>query len=231
MAVAITPATTDERFLRRLVVKTGEVQDPGNGESYLGIDCWTPWQYYVSEEELEPYYRAANALMMKLERMPSAVRARLKRVEIRCPVKGCLLATVYRIPRRPTTQELEFHRRERPLRNMSGLASVRQAPQPGHYLYVGRTSGGTEVYDILNYLFDSGLCPNSCILYWQAGCRHGTASIDHAAIYDMFGLAERHHLSTENEEDVVARLPERLRPFWGKRVFPPGPSAWRPKRR
>jgi hypothetical protein len=169
-------------------------------------------------------------LMMKLERMPSAVRARLERVEIRCPVKGCLLATVYRIPRRPTAKEIEFDRRDRPLRNASGLAPERQVSQPGHYLYVGRTSGGTEVYDILNYLFD-GLCPNSCILYWQAGCRHGTASIDHAFIYEMFGLAGRHHRSTETEEDVVVRLPEHLRPFWGKRVFPPGPSAWRPKRR
>ena len=63
------------------------------------------------EEEVERYYTVTNALMMKLERMPPAVRARLKHIEIRCPVKGCLLATFYRIPRKPTAEELEDHRR------------------------------------------------------------------------------------------------------------------------
>ena len=38
-------------------MKTGAVQDPGNGaEPYLEIDGWTPWQYYVPEDELERYY-------------------------------------------------------------------------------------------------------------------------------------------------------------------------------
>ncbi len=72
-------------------MKTGQIHDPGNGDDpYLEIDCWTPWQYYVPEEELEKYYKDANALMMRLERMPSAARAKLKQIEIRCPVKGCL---------------------------------------------------------------------------------------------------------------------------------------------
>jgi hypothetical protein len=52
-------------------MKPGEVKDPGNGATpYLESDGWTPWQYYVPDEELEPYYSAANAFMMKLERMP-----------------------------------------------------------------------------------------------------------------------------------------------------------------
>ena len=84
-------------------MKTGEVQDPGDGtEPYLEVDGWTPWLYHAPEDEIERYYSTTNALMMKLERMPPAVRARLERIEIRCPVKGCLLATFYRIPRRPT---------------------------------------------------------------------------------------------------------------------------------
>ena len=87
------------------------------------------------------------------------------------------------------------------------------------------------MYDILNYLFDSGLCPNSCILYWRAGCRHGTASIGHAFAEEMFSLAERWHHMLETEEEAVVRLPEHLRPFWGNRVFHPEPSAWRPKKR
>lgn len=222
-------------------MKTGQVQDPGNGAGpYLETDGWTPWRYYVPEEELEKYYKDANALMMKLERMPPAVRDRLKQIEIRCPVKGCLLATVYWMSLRPTAEQLSHYRRDVALRAARGLPSECRFPQGGHYLYVGRTAGGMEVYDILNYLFfesppkefpSSCLSTRSCIAYWLAGCRHGTAPIDHAAIYDMLGLAERHHLSTESEEEVVARLPEHLQPFWGKRVFHPEPAAWRAKKR
>ena len=216
-------------------MKTGQVQDPGDGTGpYLEVDGWTPWQYYVPEEELEPYYRDANALMMKLERMPPAVRARLEHIEIRCPVKGCLLATVYWMTRRPTAEELEYERRDRPLRVAAGLPA--RVTQPGHFLYVGRTAGGTEVYDILNYLHEypskewpGRLSPRGCILYWRAGCRHGTASIDHAYIYDMFSLAQRGHGSAVTEEEAVAKLPRRLRPFWGKHVFRPESSAWRAK--
>ena len=155
-----TLATTDQRSLGGPVMKTGQVQDPGDGaEPYLEIDCWTPWQYHVPEEELEPYYRDANALMMKLERMPPAVRARLKQIEIRCPVKGCLLATVYWIPRRPTTEELEHERRINRQRGATGLASKPQASQPSYCLYVGRTTGGTQVYNLVDHRFDhrSGL--------------------------------------------------------------------------
>jgi hypothetical protein len=213
-------------------MKTGQVQDPGDGaEPYLEIDCWTPWQYHVPEEELEPYYRDANALMMKLERMPPAVRARLKQIEIRCPVKGCLLATVYWIPRRPTTEELEHERRINRQRGATGLASKPQASQPSYCLYVGRTTGGTQVYDLVDHRFDSIECSYGCILYWRAGCRHGTALLDHAYIYDMFGIAGRWHHFRETEEEAVAQLPEHLRLFWGKRVFHPEPSAWRPKKR
>jgi len=181
----------------------------------------------VPKEELEPYYKAANALMMKLERMPAAVRARLERIEIRCPVKGCLLATVYSMPRRPTTEELEHERRVSRLQG----ASSWPASQPVLYLYVGRTAGGTQVYDIVDYPFDSVECSNACILYWRAGCRHGTASIKHADIYDMFAIAGRWHHALETEEAAAARLPEYLRAFWGKRVFHPEPSAWHAKKR
>ncbi len=125
---------------------------------------------------------------------------------------GCLLATVYWMP---------------------------SGPHRGHYLYVGRTAGGTEVYDILNYLFfdsppkefpSNCLSTRSCIAYWLAGCRHGTAPIDKADIYDMLALAARIFQPARTEEEAVARLPEHLRPFWGKRVFHPGPKDWRPRR-
>ena len=109
-------------------MKAGEVQEPSDGGApYLEIDGWTPWQYHVSDEELEPYHRATNALMMKLERMPPAVRARLDRIEIRCQVKGCLLATVYWMTRRPTARELELDRHMNRLRGAKDKLSEPQA--------------------------------------------------------------------------------------------------------
>ncbi len=211
-------------------MKTGEAQDRGDGELYLEVDGWTPWQYYVSDEALEPYYHLVNGLMTKLDRMPPAVRARLKRVEIRCPVKGCLLATVYWMPSRPTAKDLEDYRRSNALRAAHGQPPAREMPQPGRFLYVGRTAGGTEVYDVVSYLFGD-LCPNSISLYWRAGCRHGTATIGRGEAEEMFGLAERWHHMLETEDQAVARLPEPKRAFWGKRVFHPEPAAWHPKKR
>jgi hypothetical protein len=220
-------------------MKTGGVHDPGGRAApYLVIDGWTPWLYHAPEEELEPYYRAANALMAKLEQMPSPVRGRLERVEIRCPVKGCLLATVYWIPRRLTDEELDEHRRRPEMGGGMNGARVRfQFPRTGSYLYVGRTAGGTEVYDILFYGFSSTHrdeargCTCCRMVYWRAGCRHGTASLERNAMHEMFSLARRQRHLTETEEEAVASLPEPLRPFWGKRVFHPDPAAWHPKRR
>src|SRR5579859_4891027 len=138
------------------MMKTGAVQDPGNGtEPYLEVDGWTPWLYHAPEDELERYYSAANALMMKLERMPPAVRARLKRIEIRCPVMGCLLATLYRMPSRLTAEDLERHRLLNRLQDANGTQRRPQLPDVGTYFYVGRTAGGTEVYDIPFYGFSS----------------------------------------------------------------------------
>jgi hypothetical protein len=44
-------------------------------------------------------------------------------------------------------------------------------------------------------------------------------------------LAERWHRPWETEEEELAKLPEQLRSFWGKRVCHPEPSAWHPKKR
>ena len=217
-------------------MKTGAVQDRGNGTPYLETDGWSAWLYHAYEAELEPYYRAANALMMKLERMPPAVRARLKRIEIRCPVKGCLLATVYWMPRRPTAEELERDRRE----NARGAANgwpLWPASQPGDYLYIGRTADGTEVYDLLFFGFSRTYrdkirgCTCCRVVYWRAGCRHGTASLDRLQTHELFAVAGREVHWTQTEEQTVASLPEHLRPFWGKRVFHPEPAAWHPKKR
>ncbi len=219
-------------------MKTGEVQVHGEGaEPYLEVDGWTPWLYHAPGDEVERYYSSANALMMKLERMPPAVRARLKHIEIRCPVKGCLLATFYRVPRKPTAEQVEdYRRRSNTTQGADGAPS--RLPDIGDWLYVGRTTGGTEVDDIPFYGFSRtpkdealGSCTCCRMVYWRAGCRHGTATLERNAMLDKFSLAERWHYLWETEEEAFARLPEDLRRFWGKRVFRPDPSMWHPKKR
>jgi hypothetical protein len=220
-------------------LKTGEVKDPGDGtDQYLDCDGWTPWLYYdPSDEELERYYTDTNALMMRLERMPPAVHRRQKRIDIRCPAKGCRLAAVYWLPRRPTAWEIEDNRRRLAMRDANGRPVYSKPYQPGHYLYVGRTPGGAEVYDILNYVFGPSPkderygCKCHRRLYWRAGCRHSTATVERASIYDMFFVADRLLAPLQTEEQAVAHLPDHLRPFWGKRVFHPEPAAWHPRKR
>lgn len=220
-------------------MRTGEVKDPGEGlDPYLETHGWTPWLYYVtSDDDLDRYHQAADALMMRFERMPSAVQRRQKRIEFRCPVKGCRLATVYWLQRRPTKLEAEHQRHMLTLRDENGQPRYKPYPS-GDYLYLGRTSGNAEVYDILNYsAFSSPLrngrygCSCCRILFWRAGCQHGTATLERGIIYDMFSLANRSRRHSQTEEQAIAELPERLRPFWGNRVFHPEPAAWHPKKR
>jgi hypothetical protein len=220
-------------------MKTGEVQDPGDGTAaYLETDGWTPWLYHAYEEELDRYRSAANALMMKLERMPPAVRGRLERIEIRCPVKGCLLATVYWIPRKPTAEEIEYHQRLCDIAppGATGPQMHSLFRRARDALYMGRTAAGTEVYDILTYGFpftwkdEARGCSCCRIVYWRAGCRHGTATLERHAMLELFSVVHRVHGLRETEEEAFARLPEHLRPFWGKRVFHPEPSTWHPKK-
>jgi hypothetical protein len=68
------------------------------------------------------------------------------------------------------------------------------------------------------------------MVYWRAGCRHGTASLERNAMLGMFSIAERRYLPMKTEEEEIASLPEHLRRFWGKRVFHPDSSAWHPKK-
>ena len=216
-------------------LKQGRITEPDADEdSILDFLAWSPWQYHMYEDEFVEYWTAANAIMKKLERMPPAVRSKLKRIDIRCPARGCKLATVYQVPCRPTAEDIEHHRRHA-MRDADGKPKYPLAPVD--YFYVGRTAGGSDVYDILNYASSRTWkdkvrgCSCCRIIYWRSGCRHGTASIDREAIYDMFGLADRLVHFHTTEEKTVAGLPDDLRPFWGKRVFHPGHAAWHPKKR
>jgi hypothetical protein len=79
--------------------------------------------------------------MTKLERVRPGVRARLKHIEFRCPVNGCLLATIYWIPRKPTAEEINEHRQRLSRIQPAGKTDT-EFPETGPYLYVGRTAGG-----------------------------------------------------------------------------------------
>ncbi len=219
------------------MLKTGPAKDLGNdGMLCPHVEGWTPWLYHAPEDELWRYYRTANALMMRLERMSAAARAKLKQIEIRCPVKGCLLATVYLMHRRPTADELDYRRRDNARRAANGWPVEPSIPWTGQYLYVGRNASGAEVYDILFYGFSNTPrdrargCTCCRVVYWRAGCRHGTASLERNRIHELFSVADRDH-TEKTEEEAIAYLPEHLRPFWGKRVFHPEPGAWHPKKR
>jgi|SRR5450755_1194662 hypothetical protein len=220
-------------------MKTVGVRETADGTGqYLECDGWSPWEYHLPEGEFERYFQATNALMMKLERMPPAVRGRLEQIEIRCPAKGCHLASLYWIPRRPTAEEVEHHLRLRRIRDPQGRQIYSSpVPRAGDYLYVGRTSSGTEVYDLLHFGFEptekdeARGCTCCRILYWRAGCRHGTATIDRVAILDMFSVARRALGPMQTEEQEVASLPAHLRKSWGRRVFHPAPQAWHPRKR
>lgn len=198
------------------MLNTDPAKELGNdGKLRMHVEGWTPWLYHAPEDELGRYYRAANALIMRLDRMPAAVRAKLEQIEIRCPVKGCLLATVYLMHRRPTADELDYRRRDNARRAANGWPVGPSIPWTGQYLYVGRNASGAEVYDILFYGFSNTPrdkvrgCTCCRVVYWRAGCRHGTASLERNRIHDLFSLADRD----------------------SKRVFQPEPAAWHPKKR
>lgn len=223
-------------------MKTGNVKSDDAGDPYLECDDWSPWMWHASEEEFEQYMKSANSLMMRLERMPPAVRGNLKQISIRCPVKGCRLAIVYWLPRAPTPAEISDQRRMEELdrrstiKNSVGDPVTLGAYKTGDYIYVGRTAGGTEVYDYVNFGFSAKQrdeargCTCCRIVYWRAGCRHGTASLDRHYMMDMFMLSERVHNFYYTEEQAIAQLPDDLRPFWGKNVFHPAAKAWHPKK-
>jgi hypothetical protein len=223
-------------------MKTGSMHDGGDEGDYLESDTWSPWQWHAPEEEFQRYVDAANSMMMRLDRMPPALRKKIKQIGIRCPVNGCRLATVYWLPRHPTSEEADDRRRMAELRdrgtikNSEGETVQLKEYMPGNYIYVGRTAGGTEVYDIMTYGFsatprdDVRGCTCCRIVYWRAGCRHGTATLDRNSLIDMFMMAERVHNVYYTEEQAVAQLPDHLRPFWGKRTFHPDAKAWHPKK-
>ena len=179
-------------------MKTGEVKDPGDGtDHYLDCDGWTPWLYYdPSDEELERYYTDTNALMMRLERMPPAVHRRQKRIDLRCPAKGCRLAAVYWLPRRPTAWEIEDDRRRLAIESEWAsrvLEALPAWPLPLRGAHPWRCRGVRHPQLRLRAFAEGSRSGSECHrrLYWRAGCRHGTATVERASIYDMFFIADR----------------------------------------
>lgn len=225
-------------------VKTGTVKSVRDGDGtlvdVLETDGWSPWEYHLPEEMFDAYHRAADSIMTRLERMPLAVRRRLDQVAVRCPIKGCLLATIYEIRRRATPEERQRNIEMAERLSRLGVGGARPALSDVNtepvYFYVGRTTGRTEVYDILNYPAphtakdDARGCSCCRILYWRAGCRHGTATLARNRMYELFSIAHRVCGPRQSEQEAVSSLPEHDAKMWGKRTFHPDPKEWHPKR-
>jgi hypothetical protein len=192
-------------------VKYDEGPRVGPDGAVADDDGWyadSVWEYHLRPDELPHYHAEAARYINRLLRIPPAARKRLKQVTIRCPVKGCLLATVYEFSRFATAEDVAAGRD-------GGI----------QYLYVGQTPAGTKVWDLLNYA-----CACNQVLYWRAGCRCGFASLCRVRMMDLFFVADRVCLRNQTEAEAIAVLPEHLRRFWGKRVFHPDPAAWHAKK-
>ena len=107
----------------------------------------------------------------------------------------------------------------------------------GTYFYVGRTAAGTEVYDIPFYGFSriprdkARGCTCCRMVYWRAGCSSRHRLTGRNPMPDSSASPIRGIVRGGPRKRRSPSLPEQLRPFWGKRVFHPEPSAWHSKKR
>lgn len=189
-------------------MKLGAFTDPEDGLVKEGWFADSVWQYHLRPDQLPAYQNELVRYIKRLLRIPVPARKRLKQVSIRCPAKGCLLATVYEFPML-TTAEDTAGRRDGGVR----------------YLFVGRTPAGTELWELLNYA-----CACNQVLYWRAGCRCGTATLCRSGMQELFWTADRICPPGRTEAEEIASLPKHVQRFWGKRVFHPDPEQWHAKR-
>ena len=128
---------------------------PGRPQTAIGADNgWfadSIWDYRPDVDR-DTYVAVASKYVDRLLRTPPTARRKLEQIAIRCPLKGCLLATIYEFPIFRTAEELAAG-------NHGGT----------YYLYVGRRPAGNQSWDILNFY-----CACDQILYQRAACRCGT---------------------------------------------------------
>ncbi len=119
---------------------------------------------------------------------------------VRCPVKGCVLAEVYRFPIRSGGER---------------------------YLARTVTTRSTNV-GFLNWLYSGPNCWGPRIWYPSA-CRHGNAKIEGAWLLDLVMLVIGAHHALETLEQARAGYPEAERRGIARRTFHPKEQVWRGK--
>ncbi|MGW0430945.1 hypothetical protein ACWDV4_00115 [Micromonospora sp. NPDC003197] len=153
----------------------------------------------VAAERAECWDRAREAGVWYLGLAEHTKRA-MREYEIRCPVNGCSLAEVVRLPL-----------------TVGGY----------RYLFLGyklkyKTSPG-----FLNWVFSDDW--SGPMVWWPAGCRHGQAKLERAWMLDVLAFIHGWHGPLESVEEFRAHASETVRRGLARRVFHPEPVVWRPK--
>jgi hypothetical protein len=149
-------------------------------------------EFYVIQSE------SADEWLRKLH--PS-VHAQLWIMEIRCPVKGCLLGQVFRIPLKDDGER---------------------------FLFVGSTLARGPQARILNWGFSDDW--SGPPVWFPVTCRHGQAKLERAWLLDLVGLVRGWHHALETIEEVRRKAPVAEQRGIRRRVFHPKPEVWRGKR-
>jgi len=150
--------------------------------------------------EQQFYWDQSEAAVRWLDSLPDRAYTELHVLEVRCPVKGCLIGQVYGYP------------------IMGGGE---------RFLFLGVTSVGARRGGILNWAFSDDW--HGPPVWFPVGCRHGHAKLELAWLLDLVGLVQGWHHMSETVEEARAKAPEAEQRGIRRRVFHPKPEVWRGK--
>ncbi len=159
--------------------------------------------YQAALDRLPSARREAQAeldrLCAALDRLTPPARRRLSVLQVRCPLRGCDLGSVYEMALRGG----------------------------GHrYVLRGRTSGGKKKNGLLNWAYpDSFYAP----VFYVTGCSHGMAKLGRGWLLDCVGSVRGWRREGETEEQFVSSLPPAMAQGRASRVFHPDGASWFPR--
>jgi hypothetical protein len=150
--------------------------------------------------EQEFYITQSEAASLWFELLPARAKRELTVLQVRCPVKGCLIAEIFGIRRKDGGVRFLFH---------------------------GKTSAYEVRNRILNWGFSNDW--SGPPVWFPVGCRHGHAKLERAWLLDLVDLVREWHHSLDTVEEPRAKVPEAERRGIRRRTFHPKPQAWRGK--
>ncbi|MFB6726353.1 hypothetical protein ACFCV3_39660 [Kribbella sp. NPDC056345] len=164
-------------------------------------DSWlSPPSLATTAAERAEYVARSNEAGEKLRRLNDRAHRSLRTLVIRCPVRGCLLAPVYKF-------------------DLTGGGA--------RCLAVFRTASGRDLPRFLNWGFSDDW--NGPPVWFAVGCRHGHARIERAWLLDVVGLVEGWKHALQTWDEVLQNTPAELRQGISRRTFHPDARHWRPK--